>query len=277
MKHARRLATLLALAATALALPATGSPADPPQLDAKFNGNLTFSMWTHDGTPLGSSSPPGRSIPAGYYAINVDDTAEIGYMTFSLQGPGVDLRTTNDEGASASLTYYVTFQPGATYSYGDAVNPKLPLLFFSTSGSGGSTQAGSTASSTGTPSSGQTQSNTVSPVGKSASKTKTSTGASSASSVFRGNLVATVAANGKLSFRLGAKPVTSLRYGRYTITVTDSSKRDGFVVQEAGLDPVTLSGAAYVGKRSATVRLSIGQWLYYPTVIGKKTYFLVTR
>ena len=55
--------------------------------------------------------------------------------------------------------------------------------------------------------------------------------------------------------------------------MTDASKRSGFVVQEAGLDAVTLSGAAYVGKRSANVRLSVGQWLYYPTVIGKKTYF----
>ena len=71
-------------------------------------------------------------------------------MTFLLQGPGVALRTTNDEGASASLTYYVTLQPGSTYSYGDAVNPSLPLEYFSTSGTVGSTQAGSTSSGTGT-------------------------------------------------------------------------------------------------------------------------------
>jgi hypothetical protein len=260
-----------------LVLPATGAPADPPRLDAKFNANLTFSMWTQDGTPLGSSSAPGRTIPAGYYAVNVDDTAEIGYMTFWLSGPGVDLRTTNDEGASASLTYFVTLQPGSTYAYGDAVNPKLPLLYFSTTGSGGSTQANSTPSSTGTPSGGQTQSNTVSPVGKSTTKSSTSKGPSTTSTVFRGDLQAAVSANGHITFKVNGKPVTSLTYGRYKVTVTDSSPKNGFIVQETGLDPVTVSGVSYVGKRSATVRFSVGQWLYYPTVIGKKTYFLVTR
>ena len=266
------------LAAMALlVMPATASPADPPQLNAKFNANLTFSMSTQDGSPLGSPSPPGRTIPAGYYAVNVDDTAEIGYMTFLLQGPGVALRTTNDEGASASLTYYVSLQPGVTYSYGDAVNPSLPLEYFSTSGTVGSTQAGSTSTGTGTPSSGQTQSNTVNPVGASAAKTKTSTGASTTSSVFRGDLEATVGKTGHVTFQRNGKNVNSLTYGRYKITVTDGSPRNGFVVQEAGLDPVTVSAVAFTGKRTATVQFSVGQWLYYPTVIGKKTYFLVTR
>jgi hypothetical protein len=257
-----------------IAQPATGARADTPQLNAKFNANLTFSMSTQDGAPLGSPSPPGRTIPAGYYAVNVDDTAEIGYMTFLLQGPGVSLRTTNDEGASASLTYYVTLQPGSTYSFGDAVNPNLPLEYFSTSGAVGSTQGSATTSS---PSGGQTQSNTDSPVGKTAAKTKTVTGASTTSSVFRGDLQATVSKTGHVTFKLNGKPVTSLTYGRYKVTVADGSPKNGFIVQEAGLDPVTVSGVSYVGKRSATVQFSVGQWLYYPTVIGKKTYFLVTR
>jgi hypothetical protein len=271
---------IAAIVATALVvvLPAAASRADnTPQLNAKFNANLTFSMWTQDGTPLGSASAPGRAIPAGYYAVNVDDTAEIGYMTFHLQGPGVDLRTTNDEGASASLTYYVTLQPGSTYAYGDAVNPNLPLQYFSTSGTVGSTQSGSTSSSTGTPSSGATQSNTVNPVGSSASKTKSSTVASTTSSAFRGDLQATVGKTGHITFELNGKHVTSLAYGRYKVTVADSSTKNGFVVQGAGLDPITVSGVAFTGKRSATVEFSVGQWLYYPTVLGKKTYFLVTR
>ena len=272
----RRLGALTVVAAISLlVLPATGSPADPPQLDAKFNANLTFSMWTQDGAPLGSASPPGRTIPAGYYAVNVDDSAEIGYMTFLLQGPGVSLRTTNDEGASALLTYFVTFQPGSTYSFSDGVNPKLPPLFFSTSGSVGSTQAGSTSTS-GSPTSGATQSNTVSPVGTATAKTKAST-PSTTSSVFRGALQATVGPTGKLTFKLGAKNVTSLKYGRYTVAVADGSSTNGFIVQETGLTAKTVSGVSFVGRRSTTVQFSIGQWLYYATVLGRKTYFLVTR
>jgi hypothetical protein len=280
MKQARRrtwhraaLPIVVALFAL-LVQPATGARTDTPQLNAKFNANLTFSMSTQDGAPLGSPSPPGRAIPAGYYAVNVDDTAEIGYMTFLLQGPGVSLRTTNDEGASASLTYFVTLQPGSTYSYGDAVNPSLPLEYFSTTGAVGSTQG---ASSTSSPSSGQTQSNTVNPVGASAGKTKASTGASTTSSVFRGDLQATVNKTGHITFKLNGKSVSSLTYGRYKVIVADSSPKNGFIVQEAGLDPVTVSGISYVGERSATVQFSVGQWLYYPTVIGKKSYFLVTR
>lgn len=223
---ARRLGALTAVAAIALLVAATGSPADPPQLDAKFSANLTFSMWTGDGAPLGSPSPPGRTIPAGYYAVNVDDGAEIGYMTFLLQGPGVSLRTTNDEGASALMTYFVTLQPGSTYSFSDRVNPKLPPLFFSTSGSVGSTQAGSTPTSS-SPGSGATQPNTVSPVG--------------------------------------------------IATTADGSSKNGFIVQEAGLSAKSVGGVSFVGKRSTTVRFSIGQWLYYATVLGRKTYFLVTR
>ena len=82
---------------------------------------------------------------------------------------------------------------------------------------------------------------------------------------------------GHITFKQNGKPVSSLTFGRYKVIVADSSTKNGFIVQEAGLDPVTVSGVSYVGKRSATVQFSVGQWLYYPTVIGKKTYFLVTR
>jgi len=35
------------------------------------------------------------------------------------------------------------------------------------------------------------------------------------------------------------------------------------------------SGAAFVGKRSLSVTLSAGQWFFYPTFVGKKSYFIV--
>ena len=38
---------------------------------------------------------------------------------------------------------------------------------------------------------------------------------------------------------------------------------------------VTLTGTRFVGTHSATVTLAPGQWFFYPTFVGKKTYFLV--
>jgi hypothetical protein len=268
-----RLLVLAVVGAIAvLSAPANGLPADPPQLNAKFNTSLTFSMTTSDGSPLGSSSPPGRVIPAGYYAVNVDDTAEIGYMTFLLQGPGVALRTTNDEGASAILTFFVTLQPSATYSYSDAVNPQLPPLYFSTSATVGSTQAGS--SSTTTTVTGGSTPNSGSPVGSKATK---SAAPSTTSSVFRGTLRATVGASGHVSLTFGGKNVSSLKVGRYKVAVTDESRQGGFTIQEAGLSPTTVSAVSFVGTRSATLSLGIGQWFFYPSALGKKTYFFVVR
>jgi hypothetical protein len=275
---ALRVIAVAALTAVAsLATAAPGVRADnTPQLNAKFNINLTFTMTTGDGAPLGSPSPPGRAIPAGYYAVNVDDTAQIGYMTFLLKGPGVEVRTTNDEGASAVLTFFVTFLPNSTYSFSDAVNPSLAPEYFSTS----STVLGSTTTSTTTStSSGGAISNSGSPVGSQV-KSKSSSSAKSASassSAFRGTLDGTVTAAGKLSLTFNGKAVSSLKSGRYKVTVTDQSTKNGFTIQEAGRPATTVSNVTFVGRRSATLELATGQWLFYPTVVGRKSYFTVVR
>ena len=38
-----------------------------------------------------------------------------------------------------------------------------------------------------------------------------------------------------------------------------------------------MTGVAFVGKHSVTLTLRPGQWFFYPTFVGTKTYFLVTR
>ena len=40
--------------------------------------------------------------------------------------------------------------------------------------------------------------------------------------------------------------------------------------------PPTLTGLAFTGARKVTLTLNAGQWLYYPSFVGKKTYFIVT-
>jgi predicted secreted protein len=84
-----------------------------------------------------------------------------------------------------------------------------------------------------------------------------------------------VSAAGKLALTFKGKEVATLAKGRYTITVTDKSKKSGFILQGTGQKAIVVSAAGYVGKRSTTIDLTAGQWFFYPTFVGAKTYFLV--
>ena len=94
--------------------------------------------------------------------------------------------------------------------------------------------------------------------------------------VSRGALVGTVGANGALSLTRDGKPVKILSTGRYTITVRDRSHSSGFTLQVARGNPITLSAGPYVGTKTKALTLGKGQWLFYGSFVGKKTYFLVT-
>ena len=56
----------------------------------------------------------------------------------------------------------------------------------------------------------------------------------------------------------------------------DESGKSGFTVQAIRSDPIILTSGAFVGKKSKSLTLNRGQWLFYGTFVGKKTYFLVT-
>ena len=94
--------------------------------------------------------------------------------------------------------------------------------------------------------------------------------------VRRGSLLGAVAANGTLSLTGGGKPVKVLRTGRYMLTIRDRSRSSGFTLQAARSDPITLTAVPFVGTRSKVLTLGRGQWLFYGSFVGKKTYFLVT-
>lgn len=57
--------------------------------------------------------------------------------------------------------------------------------------------------------------------------------------------------------------------------MTDRSRTGGFTLQEVRGAALTLTRAAFVGVRRAAVTLTVGQWVYYPSFLGAKTYFLV--
>ena len=78
MKQARRPAAFSALAATALLmLPATGAPADPPQLDAKFNGKLDVLHERHDHDQL-QGEAPGHAPDRSYTFVITDKSPSNG-------------------------------------------------------------------------------------------------------------------------------------------------------------------------------------------------------
>ena len=99
----------------------------------------------------------------------------------------------------------------------------------------------------------------------------------------RGALSASVSPAGALKLVYKGKAVGanlgSLKGGRYTATVADASKKAGFVLQQLGKNGVvvkslTVTNVPFVGKRTATVSLEKGQWVF-ASGSGKKTFFVV--
>ena len=90
-------------------------------------------------------------------------------------------------------------------------------------------------------------------------------------------MTATVSPSGKVTLSYRGKVVSSLKAGLYTVSVTDSSKKSGFVIQQS--HKVATDGQherPSPARRARNLDLSKGQWFFYPSFIGQKTYFVVT-
>jgi hypothetical protein len=260
-------------AAVALVSLAGGARSDAQTLYVTFLVTGGFNLALPDGTPVGSPTAPGTTIPPGTYELVFDNTSNVKNVDFQLTGPNVSLQEDMGGGEETAAGDYVTFLPGLPYRYHDANNVNAPFFFLQTAATGGSvggTGAGIPGSNSST--SGRSSSNAT-VVGTKASSSSGST----AKAVYRGVLAGTVAAAGSVKLTVNGKPVSSLRAGSYTIQVADRSEKGGFTIQAINKDPMTITGLTFVGSRKATLTLSAGQWLYYPTFVGKKTYFLVTR
>jgi hypothetical protein len=61
----------------------------------------------------------------------------------------------------------------------------------------------------------------------------------------------------------GGKRATSLKAGTYRVTITDSSAKAGFELQQIGFAAKGLTTAAFVGQRTTSVALTAGRWKYY--------------
>ncbi len=68
--------------------------------------------------------------------------------------------------------------------------------------------------------------------------------------------------------------VQKLTAGKYTVSVVDQSTKSGFTLKLANKLPVSVTGAAFVGKHAETLFITQGQWMFF-TVGGPKHFFFV--
>jgi hypothetical protein len=228
---------------------AAGARAVTLTLDVVFFVNGGISVTLPDGTPVGTASGQPTVIPAGYYTLVLTGPggcSELPY--FELKGPGENIQNDMDLGeVRTTVTAYLA--PNSTYTWTDNGLPDV-VYTFETSGTIAGTTPPPAAQSPVPPPSG-----TQSTVG---SKDVVGSGLAP----FRGTLVGTVTAAGRLSLSFRGRTAVALSAGRYRLTVSDRSRTDGFTLQKAGRrSAVRVTGPGFVGKRSISLELTAGRWL----------------
>jgi hypothetical protein len=238
--------------------------ANAPTLYFMYSMNCTFSIVDDAGKPITSIAP-------GHYQVDIrtpvafgtlpspgpgsDMTACLGAPQFQLTGPGVDLFTTMTAGCEADKIFTETFQPSATYVAQDLNQPSVAHGSFSTLASG--TPIAPTITYGG---------------GKGTPEVSTDIVGSLA---VVGTLNAMVS-GGKPALTTKGKTVSSLKAGRYKLTITDRDAKAGFMILgPTSKAPTSLSGVKFVGKRSVAIKLTVGRWTYY-TDLGSVKFFRVT-
>jgi hypothetical protein len=243
----------LLIAAAAFALGALGAEAaSPPPLYVTYDANGNLSVSVTGGAPLGSSS----AIPPGPYWVTFDNeySSERIVHKWRLVGPGVNVSTVgSDLNCDSSIEQYIgVLQPSSTYTVQDDFHPTIRPVVFHTSATGSSTSGEGAGAST---------------TGKSGATVKNGDIVGSKLSPYRGSLVAAVSAARKVSLTRGGRPVSaaSLKAGRYTITVVDGSGKAGFMLKKVKGSKrlLTLTSAAFVGRKSVRVQLGAGRWTFF--------------
>jgi len=259
------IAAALALAAVAAA-PGGAARAALPTLYVNYTMQCTFTI-TDDSGKTVTTIAPGTwqiavSTPGSFGGVDLsgknDMTACKGSIDFKLTGPGVNLETTLNDGDGSYDMLSGNFAPSSTYVAVDGNQPAVARAQFTTAASGTAT------GSAGGSGSGSSGSGSAGSAG----------GASAGGSVTVGTLSGTVGSTGALKLTFKGKTVTTLKPGKYTVTVVDTSTHNGFLLH--GKSTVTVSSVPYVGKKSLVVDLKTGQWYFAPTTKGKKTFFIVT-
>jgi hypothetical protein len=229
-------------------------------LNVTFLVDGTISVTLPDGTPVGVTSGAPTVIPGGYYRVLLAGPGGCAALPlFELKGPGEDVFADMTGGELNYDSRDVYFAPNSTYTWRNFGTPGVVHTFATSASVQGTPpiSGGATASKAGsTVSSQDVVGSSLLPV--------------------RGTLTGAVAASGRLSLARGGKSVTRLSPGRYKIIITDTSTSKGFVLQKAGRRAVSLTGGTFVGRRTVSVNLTTGKWLFAPSA-GKTAYSIVVR
>lgn len=270
-------ATLVALSAASVSLAARQ---DAATLYVNYTNDCTFTITTDSGAPVGTIAPGTYQVQVSTPQVFADvwETGDPGdeycggEVQFSMTGPGLSYSTTLQEGDEDFASFSATLAPSSTYVAVDNTQPTVARVSFTTAATGTPTTPASPSGSASGSSSGGSS---VTSSGGASSALGTPIASTTAPVALVGTLTGTVSARGKLSLTFKGKPVATLTAGRYTIVVTDNSKTSGFIIQQTAHPAITISHAGARGKHTATVTLTAGQWLFYPSVVGAKSYFVV--
>ena len=252
----RALCAAVACLLAAVVLPGTvgARPAASLSLTVTFTAAGVVTVTLPDGTPVGSTGGAPTVIPAGFYSLNLFGPGEcINLPLFQLSGPGVNIQDDMLGGEVERNTLTATFLPNTTYTWHTDRNAAVVHTF--------RTSADVVGTQTVTPTTKPTSSGTLQ------SEDVVGSGLLPA----RGTIVGAVSPTGRVTLAYKGKSVTHLKPGRYRFTVTDKSSSSGFMVQKQSKQATSVTGAMFVGKRSATVGLTRGKWLVLPSA-GKASY-----
>ena len=217
-----------------------------------------------DGTTVGTPNPPGTLIPPGVYQVTVynEFRDDEGFThQFHLSGPGVNLVTDMNQGEEEQASWGYTLQANSTYVWEDQHRPDDFHGVFRTSATASSGSGSSSGGSSSGTSSGSVGSN-ADVVGSNVA--------------LRGTLSGNVNTLGKLTLTFKGKRISSLKSGRYKVSVLDETSKSGFTLQKLGKQSVKVTSLPFLGRHVVTLTFSAGQWMFYSRP-DKKSYFIVVR
>jgi len=273
MVSARRLPRLMAVLVAVATLAAAGSlgsrAALLPTLYVNYTMGCTFTITNDAGATVTSIAPGSYQLlvitPGPFGAPDLsgstDFTACKGFVQFQLVGPAVNISTTLDYGDLDHELDNATFAPSSTYVAQDLNQPSVAHWTLTTTSSGSPTVPTSPVTTT---SPGATLPATV--------PTKA---AYPKPARLLGTLAASVTTAGNVTLTYQGRAIGSLSAGRYTIIVTDHSKKRGFVLKHIHQATAAVTTGVFVGRRSLTLTLAPGEWFFYSTSSTKKSNFIV--